>query len=72
MKMATYDKNSEKVLELTPNQNTKYFGWIAVFTNQILKYEESLVCVQQAKIVDKIDLYMPDMGHGSQPLPFIV
>ncbi len=68
MKMATYDKNSGKVLELESNQNTKYFGRLQFFTKPNSKnMSESLVCVQQAKIVDKIDLYMPDMGHGSQP-----
>ncbi len=68
MKMATYDKSSGKILDLDTKQNSRYFGRLQFYTKPNSKnMSESLVCVQQAQAVDKIDLYMPDMGHGSQP-----
>lgn len=68
MKVAAYDKQSGKTLELQPNQSGISYGIVQFVTQPNSKnMSTALLCVQQSKLVDKVDLYMPDMGHGSQP-----
>ncbi|WGL59568.1 hypothetical protein QEJ31_13640 [Pigmentibacter sp. JX0631] len=68
MHLATYDKKSGNVENLSPNHNQKAFGILQFFSKPNSKnMSQSILCVQDHQIVDKIDLYMPDMGHGSQP-----
>ena len=68
MHLSTYDKKTGNIENLSTNQNLKVFGVLQFFSRPNSKnMSQSILCVQDHQIVDKIDLYMPDMGHGSQP-----
>lgn len=68
MKTSTYNKNAGKVLDVNPSIPPKYLGTLQFKTKPNSKNMASaLICVEQYKNIEKVDLYMPDMGHGSQP-----
>jgi len=68
MKTSSIDKNSGKVLDVSPSISSKYLGTLQFKTKPNSKnMAQALLCVEQYKNVEKVDLYMPDMGHGSQP-----
>ncbi len=50
-------------------QQTKLFGTL-IMTSGLPNSENmasGLLCVENSKNLEKVDLYMPDMGHGSEP-----
>ena len=68
MHLSAYDKRTGNIENLSANKASKAFGVLQFFSKPNSKnMSQSILCVQDHQIVDKIDLYMPDMGHGSQP-----
>ena len=65
---ANFDKVSGKVSQEDSSNQAKYLGLLQFKSKPDSKNMASaLVCAEQASNIDKVDLYMPDMGHGSQP-----
>ena len=63
-----YDKESGKVSQVEPSNSSKYLGLLQFKSKPDSKNMASaLICAEQVAKIDKVDLYMPDMGHGSQP-----
>lgn len=68
METADYDKVTGKVSQVDRESPSKYIGMLQFVTKPNSKdMAAALVCAEQIAKVEKVDLYMSDMGHGSQP-----
>jgi len=69
MQTQSYDKVTYKVGSLRPANSPAHFGTIE-FTNGkpvSANMAKAILCADHVGDIAKVDLYMPDMGHGSQP-----
>ncbi|APJ03529.1 hypothetical protein [Silvanigrella aquatica] len=68
MKTGDYDKATGKVTHQDSVDPSKYLGMLQFNAKPDSKnMATALVCAEQVAKIEKVDLYMPDMGHGSQP-----
>ena len=68
MATVTYDKKSGTVNPSSEKAtHSKYLGMLVFMAQPDSKImATALACVEEVANVEKVDLYMPDMGHGSQ------
>jgi hypothetical protein len=65
---ADFDKMTGKVTQNDSSNKLNYLGMLQFKSMPNSKNMASaIVCAEQVSNIDKVDLYMPDMGHGSQP-----
>ncbi|BBH52901.1 hypothetical protein [Fluviispira sanaruensis] len=64
-----YDKATGKVDEAPSHSPESYFGSLSFIGSEPNSKDmaQAILCVDQVADIEKIDLYMPDMGHGTQP-----
>lgn len=68
MTTSNYDKKTGNVLQEDALNPSKYLGLLQFKSKPDSKNMASaLICAEQVAKIEKVDLYMPDMGHGSQP-----
>jgi hypothetical protein len=68
MKSASYDKKTGKIFLNDENSHEELLGLLQFVKKPNSKdMASALVCAEHAANISKIDLYMPDMGHGAQP-----
>lgn len=69
MQTFIFNKENQKVEAPSPPSSTVHMGQL-IFINGAPKstsMAEALLCSDHSSSIEKVDLYMPDMGHGSQP-----
>lgn len=63
-----YDEKTGEVIMDTEKLPNHYFGLLQFKTKPNTKdMAQAIVCAEDISNVNKVDLYMPEMGHGSQP-----
>ncbi|KAB8033798.1 hypothetical protein [Fluviispira multicolorata] len=64
-----YNKETGKVEETASHSPENYFGTISFLGGEpnSKNMAQAIFCADQIAEIEKVDLYMPDMGHGSQP-----
>ncbi|WP_186643792.1 hypothetical protein [Fluviispira vulneris] len=69
MTTSIYNKETGKLDEAPSHTPESYFGSLTFIGNEPNSKDmaQAILCVDQVADIEKIDLYMPDMGHGTQP-----
>lgn len=64
-----FDKNNEEIDEKSVQSPENYFGQLTFIGGEPNSKDlaQAIMCADQVNEIEKVDLYMPDMGHGSQP-----
>lgn len=69
--MLTTNGQNSPANNATKNNATpkKLFGTMILISGKANSQDmaNGIVCLENAKDLDKVDLFMPDMGHGSEP-----